>query len=130
MNEKALSIRQPWAWLIVQGFKDVENRVWRSLYRGPVLIHAAKGMTRDEYYQCQRLAGIAKIKLPPIDELPRGGIVGQAEIVECVSEHHSFWFTGPYCFVLRNAKVLPFAPCKGHLGFFEARYPGTATYFA
>ena len=36
----ALSIRQPWAELIVRGHKDVENRTWRHSYRGPVLIHA------------------------------------------------------------------------------------------
>ena len=37
---KALSIRQPWAELIVAGLKDIENRTWRTDYRGPVLIHA------------------------------------------------------------------------------------------
>ena len=42
---KALSIRQPWAWLIVNGFKDVENRNWRTHWRGRLLIHASKGMT-------------------------------------------------------------------------------------
>ena len=42
---KALSIRQPWAWLIVNGHKDIENRSWPTRFRGPVLIHAAKGMT-------------------------------------------------------------------------------------
>ncbi|MCB2188832.1 MAG: ASCH domain-containing protein [Deltaproteobacteria bacterium] len=38
---KCLSIRQPWASLIVAGMKDVENRSWATKYRGPVLIHAA-----------------------------------------------------------------------------------------
>ena len=37
---KALSIQQPWAWLIVNDHKDIENRDWRTHYRGPVLIHA------------------------------------------------------------------------------------------
>ena len=37
---KAISIRQPWAWLIVNGYKDVENRVWFAKLRGRVLIHA------------------------------------------------------------------------------------------
>ena len=30
----ALSIRQPWAWLIVNGYKDIENRDWKTHYRG------------------------------------------------------------------------------------------------
>ena len=45
----ALSIRQPWAWLIVHGWKDIENRTWRTRVRGRFLIHAAKGMTNREY---------------------------------------------------------------------------------
>jgi hypothetical protein len=49
---KALSIRQPWAWLIVNGYKDIENRSWATKFRGPVLIHAAKGMTGAEYNHC------------------------------------------------------------------------------
>jgi len=36
----SLSIRQPWAWLIVQGHKPIENRTWPTTYRGPLLIHA------------------------------------------------------------------------------------------
>jgi hypothetical protein len=31
---KAISIRQPWAWLIVNGYKDVENRIWAANVRG------------------------------------------------------------------------------------------------
>ncbi len=37
-----LSIRQPWAWLIVNGYKDIENRTWSTRFRGKVLIHAGK----------------------------------------------------------------------------------------
>ncbi|WP_229215634.1 ASCH domain-containing protein [Duganella sp. CY15W] len=40
---KALSIRQPWAWLIVNGYKDIENRSWSTNVRGKVLVHASKG---------------------------------------------------------------------------------------
>jgi ASCH domain len=43
---KALSVRQPWAWLIVQGFKGIENRTWQTSFRGTVLIHA--GMRIDQ----------------------------------------------------------------------------------
>ncbi|MCP4687042.1 MAG: ASCH domain-containing protein, partial [Desulfobacterales bacterium] len=39
---KALSIRQPWAWLIANGYKDIENRSWRTSFRGEFLIHAGK----------------------------------------------------------------------------------------
>jgi len=40
----ALSIWQPWAWLIANGYKDIENRTWWTKFRGPFLIHASKRM--------------------------------------------------------------------------------------
>ena len=117
---KALSIRQPWAWLIVNGHKDIENREWNTRFRGRVLIHAGKGMTRDEYDSAELSALLAGgVKIPPREALERGGIVGIAEIVDCVTSHPSRWFFGSYGFVLRDAKPLPFMPCKGELGFFE-----------
>ena len=48
---KAISIRQPWAWLILNARKDVESRDWiyPCRHRGPLLIHASKTCTRREY---------------------------------------------------------------------------------
>ena len=54
---KALSIRQPWATLILHGQKDIENRSWATRQRGQVLIHASKGMTRDEWEESIIFAG-------------------------------------------------------------------------
>ena len=39
---KAISIKQPWAWLIISGYKTVENRKWYTAHRGDILIHASK----------------------------------------------------------------------------------------
>lgn len=114
-----LSIRQPWAWLIVNGFKDIENRDWQTKRRGPVLIHASKGITRDEYGGCFRLCESLGVKLPAFEELERGGIVGVATITDCVDQSESPWFFGKYGFVLSNARPLPFIPYKGRLGFFS-----------
>ncbi len=122
---KALSIRQPWAWLIINAGKDIENRNWRPAFRGRFLIHAAKGCTRDEYQAaCDLVAEINCIKglairVPPLSELERGGIVGVVEAVDCVSAHSSPWFMGSFGLVLRNARRLPFTPYKGQLGFFD-----------
>lgn len=120
---KALSIRQPWAWLIVHGHKDIENRSWPTRYRGPVLIHAAKGMTRADYDGARMLAEAQGVTLPKPEELDRGGIVGRAEIVDCIAESPSPWFFGPHAFVMENAQPLPFRPAKGALGFFVPTYP-------
>ena len=124
----ALSIRQPWAWLILHGGKDVENRTWRTNFRGPVLIHAGATMTRADYEAAVLFCAASSLPrdgshlfFPTFDELKeqRGGIVGSVEIVDCVSFSRSPWFTGDFGFVLKNPKPLPFMPCKGALNFFE-----------
>jgi len=115
-----LSVRQPWAWLIVNGWKNIENREWPTRVRGPILIHAGKGMTADEYEGCQIFVeGFSSLQLPPPEKLERGGIVGQATLLDCVNRHSSEWFVGTWGFVLADQKPLPFAPCKGALGFFK-----------
>lgn len=126
---KALSIRQPWAWLILHAGKDIENRAWATRYRGRVLIHAAKGMSRAEFEEGLATAhGISAthpfpegLALPSPEEIERGGIVGSVEIVDCVNASRSPWFFGPYGFVLRDPQPLPFRPYRGQLGFFEVR---------
>lgn len=121
----ALSIRQPWAWLILNAGKDVENREWPTRVRGRVLIHAAKGMTFDEWGHAWDFAqgSLASAKAlragVTFDTIERGGIVGSVEIVDCVQRSESRWFVGRYGFVLRDPKPLPFLPWKGRLGFFE-----------
>lgn len=125
LPEFAISIRQPWAWLICRSGKDIENRNWKTSFRGTVLIHAAQTMTRDEYDAAVIFcSGLGKaIPFPLFEQLKceRGGIVGQAEVVDCVKQSDSPWFCGEYGFVLRNARILPFQPCKGALGFFRPK---------
>lgn len=122
---KALSIRQPWAWLIANGHKDIENRSWPTRFRGPVLVHASKGMTNDEYEDVEELLWMdprirdQKITLPDRKLIERGGIVGLVTITGCVSASSSPWFFGPQGFLLLNANPLPFIPFKGALGFFD-----------
>jgi len=63
------------------------------------------------------------LNLEPADILTRfGGIVGQAKITDCVLSHESKWFHGPWGFVLKNARPLPFEACLGRLGLFEVQY--------
>lgn len=132
---KALSIRQPWASLIIKAGKDIENRSWPTKFRGRILIHASKGMTRGEHEDAIEFA-VDAIQADPrntgatttrtlrelgfaFDDLPRGGIIGSVEIVDCVADSASPWFMGPQGFVLRDPQPLPFQPFKGQLGFFE-----------
>ncbi|MNQ62267.1 ASCH domain protein [compost metagenome] len=63
---KALSIRQPWAWLIIHGGKDVENRSWHTKHRGRFLVHAAKGMTKHEYQAARDYARECGVEIPAL----------------------------------------------------------------
>lgn len=121
-NLLCLSIRQPWAWLIVNGHKDIENRGWPTNRIGKILIHAGKGMTRDEYDDARDVADDLGVAIPKFGDLERGGIVGRATISGCVDRSRSPWFFGPYGFVLVDAAPLPFVQCRGQLGFFRPEY--------
>lgn len=148
---KALSIRQPWAWAILNAGKRIENRDWRGppSYRGPLLIHAAKGCTRDEYEEglvsifvtlralgkaSGPLSNAASIGAPSLAAMQRGGIVGTCDLVDVINrgayvsrcypanEAHrieSPWYMGSIGLVLDNVRPLPFVPFAGALGFFD-----------
>jgi hypothetical protein len=119
---KALSILQPYAWLIVHGYKDIENRSWSTPVRGRFLVHAGKKY--DRHYHADMtwaLRGDYNITLPAYESMPRGAIVGAVDLVDCVREHPSRWKDGgSWGFVLANAIALtqPVA-WRGQLGFFE-----------
>jgi hypothetical protein len=120
----ALSIRQPWADLILRAGKDIENRSWSTRVRGRILIHAAQGMRLGDWREATAFAQRAVPGLPDslIEEpqaLARGGIIGSVEIVDCVAHSESPWYMGQIGFVLRDPRPLPFTPWKGRLGFFE-----------
>ena len=119
-----LSVRQPWAWCILHG-KPIENRTWNTNLRGRFFIHAAKGMTKEEYQACwlfvrKYFPELAQ-SMPSYYNLDRGGIVGEAVLKDCVTESESKWFTGPFGLVLDEVKPLPFQPCKGAQGFFKVK---------
>lgn len=124
---RALSIRQPWAWLIIAGFKPVENRSQRTLVRGPFLIHVGRSLDIDAHRAL--LSGRhpvtgepSKLRLmyPPArgEDLPLGGFVGTAEITGSVTQHDSEWFCGPHGWLVENARPIRFQPYPGQLGWF------------
>ena len=124
---KALSIRQPWAYLIVNGIKDVENRTWHTDFRGRIYVHAGKSrsdiegpivedlaLRLDDQLLGNCLLGMAT------DSFTLGAIIGEVDIVDCVWNHKSKWRAiGQWQFVLANpvAYTQPI-PCRGQLGFF------------
>ncbi|MCH7567929.1 MAG: ASCH domain-containing protein [Nanoarchaeota archaeon] len=116
---KALSLKQPFAELILQGKKKIELRTWNTKFRGEFLIHASKIPDKNA------------MKEFGFDDLPCGFILGKAELVyvkkyESKSAHEKDkklhlgsedW--GDYGFVLENVRRIKLVSCKGRLGFWN-----------
>lgn len=116
---KVLSLKQPFAELVVSGRKIIELRKWRTNFRGEFFIHASKN------------ADLRAMKKFGFENLPLGFVVGKAKLVD-VKEYSdekefekdkdkhladSSW--GKFGFVLENCeRVKPF-PAKGKLNFWE-----------
>jgi len=67
---KALSLKQPWAELIVSGKKTIEIRNWNTRFRGEFLVHASKNPNKE---RCEEFS---------LKDLPTGCIVGKATLTE------------------------------------------------
>lgn len=130
LPQMALSIRQPWAWAILNAGKDIENRGFKAskaLFRPGlrVAIHASKAMTEEEYRDGAeaifRMSG-QSAKVPAPGHLSRGAIVGAVTMVDRVEHSSSPWFTGLAGIVLANPEILP-SPiyCNGQLTLFDWR---------
>ena len=127
---KALSIRQPWAWAILHAGKRIENRSWslpEAMRNKRVLIHASKGCTRDEYTDAvEYIRSVARMmSVPPLNELPRGAIVGAMSLIGCrppCDWREAVDWHVPSQHGIELASIMAIAepiPCKGALGFFN-----------
>ena len=124
-----LSIRQPYAWAIIKGAKDVENRTWRLNYRGRLYIHAGLKPYPEDVVE-DVVARVAKQLGIPLEdalsdyrqhaETARGAIIGSVTMFGCAVSHDSAWFEeGRFGFLLRDPE--PFTkpiPAKGNRGKF------------
>ena len=77
---KVISIRQPWASLIVNGYKEFEFRSWHTNFRGTVYIHASQSLEKNN------LKRFESLNL----EYPTGKIIGFAEITDCIKVEKEF----------------------------------------
>lgn len=114
---KTLSVRQPWADLIIRGIKDIENRTWTTAYRGPLLIHASKTLVNT--VALERFYGEEH-------EWELGGFVGIVDLVDVVTDSKSPWAHNDgeaYHWVLANPRRVPFVPMNGKLNLYETPWP-------
>jgi len=99
---KALTVCQPWAWAIIFGPKRIENRTWKTFYRGPLAIHAGKSKSHLSETLNDGTA------TPP--DLTFGAFLGVVELVDCVPVNEAPadpFAEGPYCWLLEDPKPLP-----------------------
>ena len=138
---KTLTIKQPWAGLIISGIKDIENRTWKTKFRGRVLIHTGFKEVKNwvniqsvnKYYtDLASYAGFStsEIRKALVDNCKvNSAIIGSIEIVDCVINHPSIWAEKTdmladepitYNWVLKNPILFetPILNVKGKLSFF------------
>ncbi|HUZ20619.1 MAG TPA: ASCH domain-containing protein [Acidimicrobiales bacterium] len=107
---KALTVRQPWASLIVAGGKSVENRTWQTNYRGRLIIHAGAKVDRAAMAEHGHL----------VEAYPAGAIIGTVRLVDCVRDSASPWAeAGAWHWVLADAEPCEPISCRGRLGLWS-----------
>ena len=116
---KALSIRQPWASMIILGHKPVDNRNWKTSYRGPLYIHASQIWDIKGAEWIITHFPHLKFDVDVSKKGPRGGIIGSVNMVACVPSCYSPWFTGKWGFLFSKPKLMNFRPYPGNLKFFD-----------
>ena len=141
LPSKAISLLQPWAWLVAAGHKQIETRSWYTAHRGELAIHASGGRRGDIRRLCEQdpfiRAVLAEAGLR-YDTLPRGGIVGACGVVgveQMVEQAGVATFDlrdsrrlgererafgeyapGRFAWLLQDARALPdLIPCPGRL---------------
>lgn len=130
----ALTFHQPWASAIARGIKIVENRVWRSDFRGPLAIHAGKSMDTIKELRLAADAGACDevglerlAPLEPFESLRFGSLLGVVEVVDWVRYSMNLadleddpFASGPWCAKLVGARMAVYPkPWRGQQGLFE-----------
>ncbi len=100
---KVLSIKQPWASLIVNGYKEYEFRSWKTKFRGDILIHASLGVETDV------INSFNEYNL----DYPTGVIIGRCTITDCVEVSGEFEDN----LILKNELVYGLSKGRASYGF-------------
>jgi ASCH domain len=118
---KVLTIRQPWAWATIYGGKDVENRRWRTAYRGVLLIHAGQDADPEPGASTRLLWTMADPEAfgrPRAAWQARGAIIGVVVLADVLTDSSSRWAAARwYHWVFEfPSPVDPPIPCRGRPG--------------
>lgn len=121
MLMSCLSIKQPWTWLIWAGYKTIETRLWKTDYRGDILIVSSKGkMTRQQQHEFE------SIYPDKMDEVLYGQALVIAKVVDCremvVADETAARcevYPGAYAWVLENVRQVGPVDIKGQLKIYQ-----------
>lgn len=128
MDKLALSVKQPYAWLLCKGYKDGENRNWAlpgGMHNRVTYIHASSSrseMTNEVYdWVMRRLTAPASFEFQKaFDHMIYGAIIGELVFTSCMRDAKSEWYSGDWFFRSKDG-VLYETPivCRGMPGFFK-----------
>ena len=133
-GDRVLSIRQPWASLILAGIKPVEVRSWDTPFKGRFWVHASHGLDARDWSEFISFPARLFSGLPQPRDLPRGAVLGSVELVDCLDCHDAElrrllgetawdrWARDGYNWLLRDPQVLAEPiPCGGRLNLWTWR---------
>ena len=121
---KTLTVRNPWARLICQGYKDIENRSWPPNYTGKILIHTSGRIDKDFKLNSNQkeMLDLHDLALMEKENYINGAIIGEVDIIGCINDSDSIWaIPGHYHWILENPILYnePILNIKGKLKFWE-----------
>jgi hypothetical protein len=121
----AITLKQPWAWAVIHGGKDIENRGvgvagrLRNLRGKRLAIHAGRTYDPDDFDACKSILRGIGPPPPSPEELYFGGIIGAVTIGSVVEKSRSPWFSGPFGIVFLEPEPLEFMEVRGWPGVFK-----------
>jgi hypothetical protein len=105
--DRILTVRQPWATLVIRYGKDVENRTWMTDYRGRLWIHAGLRDDDVEHYLAVSDTVAQHPSLRAQIEADKGHVIGHVDLIDCVNDSTSAWAErGAYHWILANPIAL------------------------
>ncbi|MDR2425267.1 MAG: ASCH domain-containing protein [Prevotellaceae bacterium] len=128
---KVLSVKNPWAYLICIGVKDVENRSWTTKYRGTLLIHVPSknagqvsvlSSCTKEQMQAIEGKGVFHPQHPMCSDTCISSIIGMVDLVDCVTNSQSIWAEAFFChWILKNPVLFdhPIENVSGQLNIWD-----------